>query len=468
MKNISRRNFLYSAGVVTAGAMIIPNLISCSSKNSTVNLAIVGVGGRGSSNWRGLVTESYNKEANKRVLNPHVKIVALCDVSGTELAKASELLPGVPTFKDYRVMLDSMHKDIDAVIVSTPDHTHFAITMAAMQLGKHVYVEKPLAHNIWQLRTLTKAAKHYGVINQLGNQGHASNGIRNIKEWYDSGLLGEVKEVLAWFDGPDFNGRYFGKPSSYPPAAQPIPEGLDWDLWQGPAKERPFNDCYVPRRWRSWYELGNAELGDWACHTLDAPYWALDLGSPNVVQPVHSKRNEGMPDHIITDESILRFEFPKRGNKPPVNLTWYEGGKLPENRPEWNIPKLKGSGMIMVGEKMSVMTGGRPNDARLLMPDEEWKTFKKNGWEQTIPRIPEQSQYKEFINAIRGEGPMPGSTFEYGAGLTEMALVGVMAQRFDKRIEFDAKNMKVTNHPELNAYIKEPVREGWAYGEELW
>ena len=467
MKNISRRNFIRSTGVVAAGAMIIPNIISCSSKSSTVNLAIVGVGGRGSANWHGLLTKSYNNETKQRVLNPHVKIVALCDVSTKELDKASKTLPDVPTFKDFRVMLDKMHKDIDAVIISTPDHTHFAITMAAMQLGKHVYVEKPLAHNIWQLRTLKKAAKHYGVINQLGNQGHASNGIRNVKEWYDSGLLGEVKEVHAWFSGPDFNSAYFKKPENYPPIKQVIPEDLDWDLWLGPVKNTDYNASYLPRLWRSWYGLGTGMLGDWGCHTLDAPFWALGLGSPNVIEPEFITRNPSMPTEFITDNSILRMEFPARGNKPPVTVKWYDGGLKPENRPEWLTPKLGGNGMIMVGEKMSVITGGRPNDAKIIMPNEEWDAFNKKGWDQTIARVPEQNQYKEFINAVRGEGPKPGSNFEYGASLTEMILLGVLAQRFDKRIEFDAKNMKVTNHPELNAYLKEPVRKDWAYGENL-
>ncbi|WP_075590557.1 Gfo/Idh/MocA family oxidoreductase [Labilibacter marinus] len=468
MKNISRRNFLRTSGAIAAGAVVLPNLVSCKTNIDIVNLAVIGVGGRGFANWQGLITESYNKETKERVLNPKVRIVALCDVDENILAKASKSFPDAPTYTDFRVMLNAMHKDIDAVVVSTPDHTHFAACMASMELGKHIYVEKPMAHNIWQLRTLAKAAKHYGVVNILGNQGHASDGIRNVKEWYDSGILGEVKEVHAWFNGPDFKGRYFSKPDQYPPQAQAVPEGLDWDLWLGPAQNRPFNECYVPRRWRSWYELGNAELGDWCCHTLDAPYWSLDLGSPQVVSPLHSVRNTGMPDKIVTDSSVLKFEFGKRGNKAPVNLFWYEGGKKPENRPEWLTPKLGGNGMVMVGEKMSVMTGGRPNDARLIMPKEEWKAFKAKGWEQTIPRVPEQNQYKEFINAIRGTGPMPGSTFEYGAGLTEMALVGVMAQRFDTRIEFDAANMKVTNHPELNTYIKEPVRKGWSYGENLW
>ncbi|WP_430936252.1 Gfo/Idh/MocA family oxidoreductase [Saccharicrinis sp. 156] len=468
MKNISRRNFLKNTGTAAVGAMVLPNLMSCS-RNGIVNVAIVGVNGRGKGNWLGMITESYDRKTNERTLNPHVRIVALCDVNKENLAQTSEKLPGAKTFQDFRVMLDTMHRDIDAVVVSTPDHTHFAITMAAMEMGKHVYVEKPLAHNVWQLRTLKKAAKYYNVVNQLGNQGHSTDGIRDIKEWYDLGILGEVKEVHAWFHGPDFITGSFRKPQKYPPVGQPIPEHMDWDLWLGPAKERAYNSIYAPRFWRGWYEMGNGELGDWACHTLDAPYWALDLGSPSVIEPEHAKLSM-LPHQYVTDESILRFEFPQRGHKPPVTMRWYEGGMLPVLKPEWNIPKLnKTGGLIMVGEKMTLMTTTpRPNNPVLMMPGGEWEEFKKKGWEQTIPRVPGQNQYKEFINAIRGAGPMPGSDFEYGGGLTEMALMGVMAQRFNRRIEFDAANMKITNHPELNAFIKEEVRPGWQYGEKLW
>lgn len=224
MKNISRRNFLRSSGAVATGALILPNFLSCSA-NGKVNIAVVGVGGRGSENW----TTMFGKTEEER-LSSHVNVVAFCDVNDAAAANAYKAMPHVPKFKDFRVMLDTMHKDIDAVVISTADHTHFAVAMAAMQMGKHVYVEKPLAHNIWQLRTLTKAAAHYGVIAQLGNQGHASNGIRNVKEWYDAGILGEVKEVHAWFGGPGFNPKgYFMKPENYPPLGQTIPAGLDWD-----------------------------------------------------------------------------------------------------------------------------------------------------------------------------------------------------------------------------------------------
>jgi predicted dehydrogenase len=393
-------------------------------------------------------------------------VVALCDVSESRAAEGFKAFPKAKRFTDFRKMLDKMGKKIDAVVITTPDHTHFAAAMHAMEMGKHVYVDKPLAHNIWQLRTLKKAAKHYGVVNQLGNQGHTTNGIRLVKEWYEAGILGEVKEIIAWFNGPHFNEKgYFLKPDTFPPTPEPVPAGLDWESWQGPVKERPYSRYYLPRFWRGWYEYGNAELGDWACHTLDAPFWTLDLGMPtsvdSIVRPPSGKG-------FISDKSQLKFSFGARGNKPPVTLHWYEGGLQPEMRPEWHMDKLTGSGMIMVGSKKSLRTGGRPNQPQLLMPEEEWMEFMKNPPEKTISRVDEENPQGEFIKAITGDGPMPGSTFEYGADLTEMALVGVLAQRFDTRIEYDAKQMKITNHPEFDQFIKEPVREGWAYGEELW
>ena len=450
MYPISRRNFLRSASAVTAGAVIIPSFMSCS-PNKKINVAIVGVGGRGKAQWSACTNEN---------------VVAMCDVDDKRAAEGYEAYPNAKRYKDFRKMLDEMGNQIDAVMISTPDHTHFPAAMAAMQLGKHVFVEKPLAHNIWQLRTLQKAAHHYKVITQMGNQGHATDGIRSVKEWVDAGILGDVKEVLAWFDGPDFGpNKYFDKPDQFPPAGEPVPAGLDWDLWLGPAAERPYSHYYVPKTWRGFYDFGNGELGDWACHTLDAPFWSLDLGMPEVVE---TEFHSGAPESFLPDQSILRFEFPQRGNKPPVTLKWHEGGLKPENRPEWNLPELTGSGMIMIGEKHNIITGGRPNDARLMMPEEEWDNWVANEMpEPTIPRVPDGPQ-KEFLDAVKGDGPLPGSNFDYATRLTEMAAVGVLSQRFNTRIEYDDKNMKVTNHPEMDRYIKEPVRQGWSYGEEVW
>jgi predicted dehydrogenase len=448
METLSRRSFIEKSAVAAAGLSLLPGLAAC--KPGKINIAIIGVTGRGKDHWVDLVKEN---------------VVALCDVSDAARAEAAANFPKAKLFKDFRVMFDKIAGDIDAVIIATPDHIHFAAAMVAMQLGKHVYVEKPLAHNVWQIRTLRKAAKHYNVINTMGIQGHATMGIRYVKEWYEAGILGEVKEVLAWFEGPQFDPKgYFMKPASYPPAGEPIPAGLDWDLWVGPSKMRPYNSCYLPRFWRCWYEFGNGGLGDWGCHTLDAPNWALDLGLPTTVEPILRSPS---PEGFVPDKSVIKFEFGARGTKPPVTLTWMDGGEKPENRPEWGLKEMPGRGMIMVGEKMSLLTGGRPANPKLLIPDADWDHFTKNLPKETIPRV-EGGPVIEWIRAIKGEGPVPGSNFEYSAPLSEIAAVGILVQRLNTRIEYDAANMKVTNHPEFDVYIKEPVRDGWAYGEDLW
>ncbi len=452
----TRRDFLKSASVLGAGAVFIPNLMSCS-PSGRLNIAVIGVGGQGHSNW--------SKMINQKDPKWNENIVALCDVDDNRAAEAFKAMPKAKRFKDYRVMFDTMHKEIDAVMVCTPDHSHFPAAMAAMQLGKHVIVEKPLAHNIWQLRTLRKAAKHYNVITQMANQGHATNGIRLIKEWYEAGLLGNVTEVIAWFDGPDFGpDKYFRKPDSFPPKEMPIPASLDWDLWLGPAAYRPYNEVYAPKTWRSWFDFGNGEMGDWCCHTLDAPFWSLDLGMPTVTE---TEFKTPVPDTgFISDKAVIRWDFPARGNKVPVTMRWHEGGLKPEIRPEWKVEKLPGSGMIMVGDKHSLITGGRPNEPRLLMPMPEWEAFKSQLPAKTIPRTFEENPQREWAEAIK-HGNVPGSNFEYATQLVEMALTGVLAQRFNTRIEYDAQNMKVTNHPELDAFIREPARKGFSYGENL-
>jgi predicted dehydrogenase len=448
MTNLSRRSFITRSAVVAAGAALLPGLSGC--KPGKVNIAFIGVGGRALDHFPDVMTEN---------------VVALCDVNDVAAAEGFKTFPNARRFKDFRVMFDKMAGDIDAVIIATPDHVHFPAAMAAMQLGKHVYVEKPLAHNIWQIRTLRKAAKHYNVINAMGIQGHATMGIRYVKEWYEAGILGEVKEVIAWFEGPQFDPKgYFTKPDSYPPKEEPVPATLDWDVWVGPAAKRSYSPMYLPRFWRSWYDFGNGGLGDWGCHTLDAPNWALDLGLPLSVDPVlRTPSGEG----FVPDQSVLKFEFAARGTKPPVTLTWMDGGQKPENRPEWGLKEMPGRGMIMVGDKMSLLTGGRPANPKLLIPDADWDHFTKNLPKETIPRV-EGGPVVEWIRAIKGTGPLPGANFEYSAPLSELNAVGILAQRLNTRIDYDAVNMKVTNHPEFDQFIKEPVREGWSYGEELW
>lgn len=449
MKNFSRRSFMKSASAAAAGVVFIPNMIRCS-PNNRLNIAVIGVGGRGAASWTQVPAES---------------LVAMCDVDDRMSAKGFEARPNAKKYKDFRVMFDEMANDIDAVIIATPDHTHFPAAMAAMELGKHVFVEKPLAHNIWQLRTLKKAAKHYGVVSQMGNQGHTTNGIRLVKEWYEAGILGEVKEVIAWQGKINFEkDGYFAKPTTFPPQAHEIPKGLDWDLWQGPVAERKFNKLYAPKTWRGFYDYGNGKLGDWCCHTLDAPFWALDLGLPHTVDAIVT---DPVPDHsFVAEESLVTWQFAARGNKAPVTLKWYEGFEKPAVRPEWGVNELPGSGMIMIGDKKTLITGGRPNNPRLLVPDEEMEEFLKNPPPQTIPRVEEEKPVQEWIEAIKN-GTLPGSNFDYSASLMEMAQVGVLAQRFGGSLDYDAENMKVTNRPELDEYIKEPVRKGWAYGENL-
>jgi predicted dehydrogenase len=449
MKNFSRRSFLKTASVSMAGTLVIPNLLSCS-PNNRLNIAVIGVGGRGQASWTQVPKES---------------IVAMCDVDDRQSAKGFEACPAAKRFKDFRVMFDEMARDIDAVIIATPDHTHFAAAMAAMELGKHVFVEKPLCHNIWQSRTLKKAAKYYRVVSQMGNQGHTTNGIRLVKEWYEMGLLGQVKEVHAWQPALNLNGPNAFVPStSFPPEAQAIPKELDWNLWQGQAMDRPYNKVYAPGDWRGFYYYGNGKLGDWCCHTLDAPFWALDLGIPHHVE---AERINPIPDHtFVSEQSVVTWEFAARGKKAPVTMKWYEGFGKPAVRPEWGIDELPKEGMIMIGDKKTLITGMRPNNARLLVPQEEWTEFMKNPPAKTIPRILEEKPVQEWIDAIKNHS-LPGSNFDYSASLVEMAQVGILAQRFGGKIEYDAKNMKAVGRPELDDYIKEPARKGWSYGEKL-
>lgn len=450
MENLSRRSFLTAASAALAGTVFIPNMVSGKPSNR-LNIAVIGVGGRGSACWTQVPKES---------------IVAMCDVDDRRSAQGFEACPEAKRYKDFRVMLDEMHRDIDAVIIATPDHTHFAAAMACMELGKHVFVEKPLCHNIWQSRTLKKAAKHYGVVSQMGNQGHTTNGIRLVKEWYDMGLLGQVKEVHAW--QPPLNNAKAGAfvPSTtFPPQAMPVPKELDWNLWQGQASKRPYNKVYAPGDWRGFYYYGNGKLGDWCCHTLDAPFWALDLGIPYYAE---AKQINPIPDHtFVSEQSLVTWKFAARGEKAPVTMKWYEGFGKPEVRPEWGIDELPVEGMIMIGEKKTLITGMRPNDPRLLVPKEEWEEFKKNPPAKTIPRILEEKPVQEWIAAIKSR-TLPGSNFDYAASLVEMSQVGILAQRFGGEINYDAKTMKAVGRPELDIYIKEPARKGWSYGENLW
>lgn len=423
------------------------------SANSKLNIALIGAGG--------VANQAYSGCANEN-------IVALCDVDFKRAAKTKAFhdYTDVPQFADFRVMFDKMGDQIDAFVVSTPDHTHFAAAMEGMQRGKHAYVQKPLTHDIWQVRTLQKAAKHYNIISQMGNQGHATEHIRLIKEWYEAGVLGEVNEVYAWFPGPNFKSKYFRIPDSIPPETNPIPEGFDWDLWLGPAQKRPFSSYYHPQSWRSWWDFGTGMFGDWACHTIDAPVWALDLKAPTSVQAKLSPAKPG----LIPAWSIIDYEFPATESRGSVKLHWYDGGKKPDILNELGGEKLASSkgGMLMIGDKNILRTGTRPNSGLQLLNN--YNEIRQSGGlpPKTLPRAVGGNPFSEWIAAIKGEGPMPGSNFDYASQLTEVALLGTLVQQTGKKIEWDHENMRVKGQPEFDQLIKVPARKEWAYGEDLW
>ena len=450
-----RRNFIKNSGILFGSTFCLPNILASKNLNSKLNIALIGVGGRGIQNWRPVIgTEN---------------IVAMCDVDEKWAFKALNEIkqshPNVKKFKDYRVMLDKMKNSIDAVIISTPDHTHFHAAISAMELGLHVCIEKPLAHNIWECRILKKAANYYGIVSQMANQGHTTNGIRQVKEWYESGILGEVREVHAWFGEFNFKpGHWWDKPSEFPPKKQTIPKTLDWDLWLGPAKNRNYNKVYVPKSWRGFFDFGNGQLGDWSCHTLDAPFWALGLGMPNSV--FGHVPNPRTKENFVADKSTVEFNFPATNKRKSVKLKWYEGGFKPKFDDSFPLKKIPNLGMIMIGSKNSLITGGRPNNPKLLVSNEEWIEFQKNPPKQTIPRLKsgDETPIQEWIDGIKNDF-LPGSNFNYSAELTEMALIGVLSQRFGGRIDYDSKKMEITNRPELNRFLKEEARDGWRVSE---
>lgn len=454
-----RRKFVKSSVSAVAASSLLPSFAigkPGSSANSKLNIAFIGSGG-----W--IAQQPYKQGCSDE------NLVAFCDVDSEHCAEnLKSWRTTQPFFEDFRVMLDKMGKEIDAVVVSTPDHTHFAATLAAMERGIHVYTQKPLTHNIWQARTLVKAKERYKVMTQMGNQGHAGHGIRQSVEAYRAGLIGDVSQVYCHNSGPQMGGQHFANPTTMPPPSDPVPNGLAWDLWLGPVAARPFSKEYHPLKWRSFYDFGLGMLGDWGCHTLDTPVWALDLDPPTVVECLSRKESlEG----VIPAGSHVQFHFSAKDRRGPVTLDWFDGPQ------DWTKAgridkfgaanaKHRGLACWMVGSK-GLLGCGTHAGVPTLADEELQQAWLKNPPEQTIPRV-EGGPFREWLRAIKGEGPEAGSNFSYSAKLTEIVLLGVLAQRFNTRIEWDAKLGQITNHPELNAFVKEPARPGWEYGEELW
>jgi len=453
---ITRRTFLKSTTAV-AGALALPRFAigkSGTPANSKINLALIGTGG-----IAGVAIVGARKE----------NLVAICDVNEANLSVHADLNPQMKTaaqFRDFRVMLDKMGKDIDAVVICTPDHTHFAATMDAMQRGKPVLTQKPLTHNVWQARTLRKAKEKYGVITCMANQGHTYDGIRQMREWFEAGILGTVTEVDSWYPGPNWKGPAFKKPATFPPTVMPVPSELDWPLWLGPAKNPGFNTIYEYKTWRGFPQFGSGMIGDWFCHLCDGAVWTLGLYEPTVIE---AEKIDGPNPGMCPDGSILRWDFGARGDLPPCTLRWYDGGNQPSMPKEWSWGNLPKFGSFFRGSKKTVFLDELSDNPRLVSR-EEMIDFKAAGYPPVkYPRLPEKNgPMGEWLRAIKGEGPEPGSNFDYASRLTEVACLGALVQFYGGRIEWDSANMKITNRPELNAFIKEPAPEGWSYGEDLW
>ncbi|MEM9446122.1 MAG: Gfo/Idh/MocA family oxidoreductase [Verrucomicrobiota bacterium] len=472
----NRRNFIKTTAATTASAFVLPRFSIGQpgpSANSKLNIAHIGA-----SNIARMAFHETRKE----------NIYAIADVDSSKFNEYSEKFPKIESaekFADFRKMLDKLGNNIDGVCVSTPDHTHFAATMEAMQRGLHVCTQKPLAHNIWQVRALRKAKAKYNVITNMANQGHTFDGIRQMREWVEADVFGQITEVHSWTAGPGWGGRYFAKPESFPPPEDPVPESLNWDLWQGPVADTTFHSTYHPEQWRGFNKYGGGTFGDWFCHIADAPVWVLDLYEPVSVEAI---KVVGGNEWIVPDGNSVRYEFKQRGSKKPCTFYWHNGPggaknkkqkKGQEQMPEaiaghsfhpkppkdWTWPDIPNKGTYYLGEKANGHTDERSNKPRLA-DKEKMKEFKAAGFpDEKYPRI-KGGPFGEWVKAIKN-GTEPGANFDYAAQLTEVSLIGQLAARFGGKIEWDAKNMKITNRPELNAYLKEPARKGWEYGEDL-
>ncbi len=417
--------------------------------NDMLDVAVIGVGGRGTSNIGELLATGA------------VNIVALGDCDERQAAESFAKLPNAKRYSDWRKLLDA-EKTIDAVLVSTPDHNHAIISIAAMRLGKHVYSEKPLAHSIWEVREMARVAAETKLATQMGTQGHAYEGTRRAVEVLRAGLIGEVKELHVWTDRP---AGWWPQGVLRPTESQPVPPGLDWEVWLGPAAQRPYNEAYVPFKWRGFWDFGTGAIGDMGIHNLDTAYWGLELGIPTEVTVKDCSPQLNAPETKETAPlwSIIELKFPAQNGKPPVTMMWYDGGKLP---PEelFQGEKLIGrdGGSLVIGSKGTLFTrtwhgGENEADMFLLLPRKQFE-----GVQMPTPSLSRpKSHHFEWVDACRGRGKTM-SDFGYASRLSESLLLGDVALRTGKPIQWDSSAMRATNAPEADPFIKPTFRQGWS------
>jgi predicted dehydrogenase len=443
---VSRRDLLKTAGAVAAFTIVPRHVLGGQGQtppSGKLNIAAIGAGGIGIEDIEAVTEDSG------------VKIVALCDADQTQGHET--IIPQFPqakVYSDFRKMFDEMDKQIDAVIVSTPDHTHAVAAMAAIKRGKHVYCQKPLAHSVGDVRALMKAAQEHKVVTQLGNQGHSYETCRLLCEWIWDGAIGKVHTIHA--GSSSFNSGIEDLPRLGTKEA--VPAGLDWDAWLGPVQERPYHSFYMPRTWRGWTAFGNGTIGDWVCHIFDPVVWALDLGAPETIQAEVKNYNPKTQGEVFPEGAVITFQFPAKGDRGPISIVWHDGTEeLP--RPKELEEGLRGVdiGAYVYGDKGVIEYGSHGAMGLRIVPDSAMKAYKRP--QPKLPRVKEH--HADWLAAIR-EGRKAGSDFSYGGPLTEIAMLGVIALKLPgTKLAWDAPNMRFTNCDEANQYLNPPCRKGW-------
>jgi len=461
----SRRAFISKASWSAAGLLIAPRHVIAQSgataPSDTIRLAAIGCGNMAWGDIQGLAGEGSS-------------FVALCDADERQAVLARKRFPSAPFFRDFRVMLDRLDRQIDAVLVATPDHIHAVAALAAIRRGKHVYCEKPLAHSVGEVRALMAAAREHKVITQLGNQGHASETIRLFKEWVASGLIGNVRDVHCW--SASNNSRMDELASLEAP--QPVPKEVDWELWQGPASpRRAYHPLFLPRTWRAWSPYGTGTTGDWMCHVLDPAFWALDLGAPTSVT-VEEVNGWDPVKHALTfpKGDIIRYEFPAKGGRGPVTVRWFDGTSaarvprpqgLEPDRPFAAHGKTKEErhpGAVIYGDRGTILHGSHGAGELRVIPEKVMRELKSSGAlpPKSLPRVP-GGHRRDWLQGIRENRPAGSDFAAYGGPLTEVALLGIAAmQEPGKTLLWDAQACAFTNSKAATAKLRATFHPGWA------